>query len=90
MTTEEFIKLAKKMVVKETNKHIDPRFDYPVDLNDVFVVWYSKTIQNHKALLGTAIPDKLYFEATYHGDKAELYLDIYKKEGKITKRNVLD
>lgn len=31
--------------------------------------------------MGTAtLSDGLYFEATYSGDKKELYLDAYKKE----------
>lgn len=32
-----------------------------------------------KAVLSTDRQDGLYFEATYNGDKKELYLDAYKK-----------
>lgn len=46
---------------------------------DVFVVWYSKTLQNFKALLSTTLPDGMYYEATYNGDKNEIYLDAYSK-----------
>lgn len=85
MNTETFIKKAKELVANETNKYIDESICYPVSYNDVYLVWYSKTIQNHKALLGTHIPDHKYFEATYNGDKEELYLDIYTQTDKITK-----
>lgn len=88
METDKFIELAKNLVMEETNKDVDLRYYYPVKAEDVYVVWYSKTIQNHKALLGTHIPDRKYFEATYNGDKEELYLDIYTKTDKITKEVV--
>ena len=47
---------------------------------NVYVVWYCKTLQNHKALLSTTIPDTRYYEFTYNGDKNELYMDSYIKE----------
>lgn len=51
-----------------------------VDPNrDVYVVWYCKTLQNHKALLSTTVPDGMYYEFTYNGDKKECYMDAYKK-----------
>lgn len=46
--------------------------------NDVFVVWFSKTLQNWKALVGTQLPDGRYYELTYSGDKRELYLKVYR------------
>ena len=38
-----------------------------------------KTLQNSKALVSTTLPDGMYYELTYNGDKDELYLDAYKK-----------
>lgn len=48
-------------------------------LEDTFVVWSCKTLQNHKALISTTVPDGMYYEITYNGDKGEMYLDAYKK-----------
>ena len=45
----------------------------------VYVVWSCKTLQNSKALLSTTVPDGMYYELTYNGDKHELYFDAYKK-----------
>ena len=50
-----------------------------VTAEDVYVVWFCKTLQNWKALLSTDLPDGMYFEVTYNGDKKEAYLDAYKK-----------
>lgn len=53
---------------------------YNIDPNEVYVVWMCKTLQNNKALLSTSISDGKYYEATYNGDKDELYLDTYVRE----------
>ena len=48
---------------------------------DVYMVWQCKTLQNIKGLFSSDVPQAngLYYEATYNGDKGELYLDTYKK-----------
>lgn len=48
-------------------------------LENVYVVWFSKTLQNWKALVSTTLSDEMYYEVTYNGDKKETYLDVYKK-----------
>lgn len=51
-----------------------------ITLENVFVVWACKTLQNYKALLSTTISgDGIYSEYTYNGDKQEMYEDVYKK-----------
>lgn len=47
--------------------------------DEVHVVWFSKTIQNWKALISTTLPDGMYYEVTYNGDENETYIDAYKK-----------
>ena len=46
------------------------------------VVWFSKTLQNHKALVMSTHKDydHTYWEVTYNGDKDEYYVDEYKKQ----------
>lgn len=46
---------------------------------DLFTVWKCKTLQNWKFLISTSIPDGMYYEVTFNGDKNEWYLDAYKK-----------
>ena len=46
---------------------------------DVYVVWFSKTLQNWKALLSTTLPDGMYYELTYDGNLQRTYIDAYKK-----------
>ena len=50
-----------------------------ITVDDVYVVWFCKTLQNWKALASTTVPDGMYYELTYNGDKDEMYLDAYKK-----------
>ena len=55
-----------------------------ITMDDVFVVWFCKTLQNWKALVSTTISDGMYFEVTHNGDKNETYLDVYKKCENVT------
>ena len=50
---------------------------YDVDSNEIYAVWLCKTLQNNKGLFSTNIEDGKYYEATYNGNKDELYLDTY-------------
>lgn len=47
-------------------------------LMDMYVVWFSKTLQNWKALV-SGVYIKKYIEVTYNGDTGETYVDVYKK-----------
>ena len=60
-------------------KNVEKTDNFKIDLENVFVVWFSKTLQNFKALVSTTVSDGMYYEITYNGDKNELYLDAYKK-----------
>lgn len=71
--------IAKELVLNYANKHIDKTDNVQITLDDVYIVWFCKTLQNWKALLSTTLPDGMYYEVTYNGDKKEVYLDSYKK-----------
>ena len=75
--SEEFLRKAVQVVADYAHEHLD-KTDREV-VFDVFVVWYCKTLRNHKALLSTTLYDGMYYECTYNGDKDEMYLDAYKK-----------
>lgn len=88
MDSQKFIDICRDLVYKYAREHIDKTDVIP--LFDVFVVWNCKTLQNNKALLSTTIPDGMYYEITYNGDKKELYFDAYKKfENKCVKEEEL-
>lgn len=72
-----FLDLARIEVSEYVLAHLDKSEEIP-DF-EVFVVWSCKTLQNYKALISTSLPDGMYYEITYNGDKNELYFDAYKK-----------
>lgn len=51
---------------------------------DVYVVWFSKTLKNWKALVSTVNSDGLYFEVTYNGENDNIYVDQYVKAQQLT------
>lgn len=68
MEQRDFMTRAKQLVVDYFNSHVDAADGKKLTMEDVFVVWFSKTLQNWKALV-----------STHNGDKKETYLDVYKK-----------
>lgn len=72
-------KRAKELVVNYFNDHVDKTDKKTITEDDVFIVWFCKTLQNWKALVSTTISDGMYYEITHNGDKNETYLDVYKK-----------
>lgn len=69
---QEFIKRSQDIVLEHLNMT-----DRSVD--EVYVVWSCKTLQNKKAILSTDLAKGILFEITYNGDKDETYVDVYKK-----------
>ena len=70
---------AKRLVVEYFNSRVEKTDGVTLTENDVYIVWFSKTLQNWKALVSTTVSDGMYYEVTYNGDKKETYLDVYKK-----------
>lgn len=79
MTDVEFFELVKKKVRDYANDHLDKSDNVQITEDNVYIVWYCKTLQNWKALASTTLLDGMYYELTLNGDKYELYLDAYKK-----------
>ena len=68
---------ALELVRKYIDEHLDKSEDAPT--YGVFTVWKCKVLQNWKLLISSTLPDGMYYELTYNGDKNEWYLDAYKK-----------
>lgn len=68
---------AIKLVRDYIAEHLDK--SEPIPVFDVFTVWKCKVLQNWKFLISSSLPDGMYYEVTYNGDKGEWYLDAYKK-----------
>lgn len=68
---------ATEIVLNYIIEHLDKSDTTPKI--DVFIVWQSKALQNWKWLISSNLPDGMYYEVTYNGDKHEFYLDAYKK-----------
>lgn len=79
MTDVEFVGKVKQTVADYANEHVDKIDGVKISAENVYIVWYCKTLQNWKALASTTLPDGMYYELTVNGDKGEMYLDAYKK-----------
>lgn len=79
MKPEEFLPKCIELVRDYANEHLDKSDNVQITSDDVYVVWYSKTLQNAKALLSTNLLDGMYYEITLNGFRNQLYFDAYKK-----------
>lgn len=78
---EKAVKIVRKYIMTHLDKSDEPmRFD-------VYIVWKCKALQNWKYLISSTLPDGMYYELTFNGDKNEWYLDAYKKFENITIHN---
>ena len=68
---------AIQIVTAYIQEHLDKSDPYAE--YEVFTVWKVKALQNWKYLLSSTLPDGMYYELTYNGDKREWYFDAYKK-----------
>ena len=74
MDNDNFLKRAKKCVADSVVELIE---------EDLYIVWFCKTLQNWKALISTDAINGLYWEVTHNGDKNETYVDMYTKTNNI-------
>lgn len=80
--------ICKNIIIDYFNNSMDKTDNKKIGIEDVYVVWMCKTLKNSKALLSTNVPDGMYYELTYNGERDEIYLDAYKKwENKVIRRN---
>ena len=82
MTVIKYPEIAKKVVL---DWYIERGIN-ELTIDDVYIVWFAKTLQNWKALVSTTVQDTRYFEVTFNGVTNEIYLDAYvKEENKVLK-----
>ena len=74
MNNNYFLEQAKKCVEQTTNE---------VLAEEMYIVWFCKTLQNWKALVSTDVINCVYWEVTHNGDKNETYVDTYTKSSNL-------
>ena len=74
MNNNIFLEKAKKCVEQTTNE---------VLAEEMYIVWFCKTLQNWKALVSTDVINGVYWEVTHNGDKNETYVVTYTKSSNV-------
>lgn len=68
---EKAIKAARKVLIENLGHQT-------INSEDMFIVWFCKTLQNWKAIVsGRTIEE--FIEVTHNGDRNETYVDVYYK-----------
>lgn len=75
MTSYEFEVICKNEIIKELKEKYNENYK----IEELHLVWFSKTLQNFKCCICDLKSNNRYYECTYNGNKKELYVDIYDK-----------
>ena len=78
------MQLAKELVQDYIQSRLYKYDDIDISLDQIYVVWFCRTLQNWKCLISTTLSDGMYYEVTYNGDTNETYLEAYKKWENVT------
>lgn len=76
-SVDDFLNRAKELTVRAHNKA--EHKDNHVTVDEVYIVWFSKTLANWKALASTTTSSQNYYELTHDGVHGCTYVDTYKK-----------
>lgn len=78
-----FLRKAKLAVIEAYDQMRPPSDSTEVTPDDLYIVWFSKVLQNWKALVSSHILGDLYFEVTRNGTSRSTYVDIYTKRQNV-------
>jgi Family of unknown function (DUF6275) len=76
---DRFLMMSKKVVVDNYNLYRDSRKSPELTMDAVYIVWFSKTLGNWKAIVASPVVRGLLWEVAFNAHKNEAYVDIYKK-----------
>ena len=79
MTSYEFEVSCKNALINI----LEEKYNEKLAIQELHLVWFSKTLQNYKCMIIDLRENKRYYECSYNGQKKELYVDIYNKEHNI-------
>lgn len=86
MNNNRFMEMATKVTADHINRRNSENGLRDIDEikpDDLYVVWFSKTLQNWKTLVSSDKETGRYYEITYNGNKKEVYLDDYRKTNNV-------
>jgi Family of unknown function (DUF6275) len=79
---------AARLVFNYIKNNLEKIIQHPTfSMDEVFIVWFCKTLQNWKAIVSTTLPDGMLYEVTYDGDKKQAYIDAYRKMDNVVVRD---
>jgi Family of unknown function (DUF6275) len=80
---DRFLDQARKMVVENYNHSYDYELSDPLQLKDVYILWYTKLLKSWKAMIGSTAARRLMWVVTYNGAKSEAYIQVYQRIANI-------
>jgi Family of unknown function (DUF6275) len=78
---DRFIIQARNLVAENFNAHRDVTRSTELSPDEVYVVWFSKTLMYWKAACVSPTIRGMMWEVTFNAHRKEAYIDVFKKIG---------
>lgn len=76
---DRYLNKAKELVRDNYNDSHDPSRTPPLELNQVFIVWFTKVFKGWKAILASSEVRNLMWQVSYNSTTDEYYIEIYRR-----------
>jgi hypothetical protein len=76
---DRFLMMAKQVAVANYNKSRDAGRSPELTMDSVYIVWFTKTLGNWKAIIASPTIKGLIWEIVYNAHRKECYVEVYKK-----------
>lgn len=80
---DRYLRLAKQLVMDNYNNHFDDINTEPLELADLYIVAFGKTLSNWRAQVASSAVRGLMWIVTSNGAKSEAYIEVYRKINNI-------
>lgn len=72
----DFVAWAKQVLMEYLDEHENGAEETTYE---IYVVWFTKALQNWKVMMITTLLEDMYYEVTHDGNKKVTYVDSYQK-----------
>ncbi len=76
---DRYLNKAKELVRDNYNDSHDPSRTPPIELTQVYIVWFTKVFKGWKAILASSEVRNLMWQVSYNSGTDEYYIEIYRR-----------
>lgn len=76
---DRYLTMAKRLVMENYNEHHNEEESPPLIIDDLYIIWFTKVLNNWRAQVASSVVRGLVWMVTYNGSKSEAYIEVFRK-----------